>query len=53
MTVTVKLHDAVLLLPSVRTKLLVVVPFGKVEPLGRPAVWTRLLLEQLSPALTA
>src|SRR2546422_4339205 len=33
LTVTVKLHDAVLLLPSVKTKLLVVVPL-KVEPLG-------------------
>src|SRR5436190_12938804 len=37
-TVTVKLHETVLLLASVRVKLLVVVPFGKAAPLASPAV---------------
>ena len=38
LTVTVKEQKAVLPLASVTVKLLVVVPFGKAEPLGRPAV---------------
>jgi hypothetical protein len=37
-TVTVKLHETVLVLASITVKLLVVIPFGKAAPLGNPPV---------------
>ncbi len=46
--VTVKLQFAVCRLPAVTTKVLVVVPTGKVAPLARPAVCAVLAPEQLS-----
>ena len=47
MTVTVKEQVEVFPEPSVARKVLVVVPTGKSDPLGRPAVWVTLILEQL------
>ena len=51
-TVTVKLQLLVLPLASVTVKRLVVVPFGKVEPLANPAVCVTPPLGQLSLKLT-
>ena len=48
MTVTVKLHLAVLPLVSVTVKQLVVIPFGKAEPLGKPLVCVTVWPGQLS-----
>ena len=48
LTVTLKLHVAVLPLASVLRKAMVVVPTGKVAPLGRPEVITLPTPEQLS-----
>ena len=42
LTVTVNEQEAVFPEASVTVKLLVVIPFGKAEPLGRPAVWVTL-----------
>src|SRR5438477_11844966 len=47
-TVTVKLHAAVLPAASLTTNVLVVTPTGNNEPLARPAVWTVLEPGQLS-----
>jgi hypothetical protein len=47
-TVTSKLQVAVFPLPSVTTKVLVVVPTGNALPLGNPAVWVRVAPGQLS-----
>jgi hypothetical protein len=52
LTVTVKAHELVLPAASVTTNRLVVIPVGKVEPLGKPAVCARLPPGQLSPKLT-
>ena len=51
-TVTVKLLETSLLLVSVRVKLFVVIPLGKAEPLGSPAVWVSTCPEQLSLFVT-
>ena len=53
LTVTVKLQFVVLLLASVRLKVFVVVPLGKAEPLGKPAVWVSTAPGQLSLNVTA
>src|SRR4029453_11737547 len=47
-TVTLKLHCAVSPAPSVTLNVLTVVPTGKVEPLGRPAICIVVAPEQLS-----
>ena len=50
-TVTSKLQVAVLPEASVTTKVLVVIPIGNVEPLGKPAVCAMVCPEQLSVEL--
>ena len=52
LTVTVKLHETALLLVSVTVKLFVVIPLGKAEPLGNPAVWVSTCPGQLSLLVT-
>jgi len=52
LTVTVKLHETALLLVSVTVKLLVVIPLGKADPLGNPAVWVSTWPGQLSLLVT-
>jgi hypothetical protein len=47
-TVTVNEHEVLFPLASVTSKVLVVVPTGKVEPLGRPAFCAVVAPEQLS-----
>ena len=46
-TVTVKLHVAVLFAASITTKVLIVVPTGNIEPLGKPRVWVIVAPEQV------
>ena len=49
-SLTVMVKEQVLLLSqaSVMTKMFVVIPFGKVAPLARPAVWVSVAAEQES-----
>ena len=48
LTVTVKLQLLLLPAASVTSKVLIVAPFEKAEPLGRPAVWIVVWPGQLS-----
>jgi hypothetical protein len=52
LTVTVKLHVAVFPLASVTTNVFTVLPFGKADPLARPAVCATVWPGQLSLLLT-
>ena len=48
-TVTVKLHEALFPAASVAVNVLVVVPNGKLEPDGNPAVWV--IVSDLIPVI--
>ena len=50
LTVTSNVQDEVLPLPSVATKVLVVVPTGNTEPVARPVVCAMVTVPQLSSA---